>query len=471
MFTVTSEAVYKEYAADGSEPYEYLAVAEWTAEYGPEGIPRNIRLEKEPGEKYGFTLEYKSKKHLAKSPGAGTPAYKADMREGDIVCVINGVDVTDMNHSTALSNATKHENYIEMTVVDSTAITLYERMSITITHELAVELAAWKPASKPAEPEPEPEAIIDHPIAAVAAIAAVVDHVQEEAEPEPEVEPEAEPEVEAEPEAEPESEPIIEHPVAVAAVVAAAVASKGSDDDFKPRLVTLKRDGGFGFFLQDNNGVHHLNQISKGEPADLAGVLENDRIVEINGTSVESVAHDQVVSMIRQSGDTVSFLVVDSATDEHYKAKGIVISSALLAMRGEEPEPEVEAEPTEVRTPPMARMVRFSKHAGTFGFEVHSETDTFGNTQYLRNIASDGPAHAAGVLEDDRILEINGNSAQNTPHEEVVDMIRASGNTITFLIADKDCSMYYHERVSTKPDVLLPVLLPVCTQLLIYSRT
>ena len=82
MFTVTSLEVYQEYAADSSEPYEYLAVGDWIAEYGHDGIPRNIRLEKEAGEKYGFTLEYKNKKHLAKSPIAGSPAERADMREG-----------------------------------------------------------------------------------------------------------------------------------------------------------------------------------------------------------------------------------------------------------------------------------------------------------------------------------------------------------------------------------------------------
>ena len=78
--------------------------------------------------------------------------------------------------------------------------------------------------------------------------------------------------------------------------------------------------------------MHHvLNQIAPGEPAALAGVLENDRVVEVNGTNVESLSHDQVVKMIRESGDTVSFLVVDADTDEHFKAKGIMISSALLA--------------------------------------------------------------------------------------------------------------------------------------------
>jgi C-terminal processing protease CtpA/Prc len=93
------------------------------------------------------------------------------------------------------------------------------------------------------------------------------------------------------------------------------------EKEYKPRLVTLVREGGFGFFLTNNNGVHNLNQISAGEPADLAGVLENDRILEINGTSVENVSHDKVVDMIRASGDEVSFLVVDVETEEYFKAK------------------------------------------------------------------------------------------------------------------------------------------------------
>ena len=97
----------------------------------------------------------------------------------------------------------------------------------------------------------------------------------DEPEPEPEVEAEAPApaEPEPEPESEPEPEPVIEHPIA-AVVVAAAVVDKVSEkmEDFQPRLVTLTRDGGFGFFLQDSAGQHLLNQISKGEPADLAGV-------------------------------------------------------------------------------------------------------------------------------------------------------------------------------------------------------
>merc|ERR1712113_738643 len=88
----------------------------------------------------------------------------------------------------------------------------------------------------------------------------------------------------------------------------------------KPRLVTLVKDQGYGFFLQDQDG-HYLNQISPSEPPDLAGVKDNDIIVEINGTNVESTSHAHVVDLIRESGDKVSFLIVDKETDEYYKSR------------------------------------------------------------------------------------------------------------------------------------------------------
>jgi len=68
--------------------------------------------------------------------------------------------------------------------------------------------------------------------------------------------------------------------------------------------------------------------------------------------------------MIRESGDTVSFLVVDKETDVHFKSRGIPITCALIAMRGEEPKPEPEAEPEPTGPPPKARLVRFRKAKG-----------------------------------------------------------------------------------------------------------
>ena len=124
------------------------------------------------------------------------------MKEGDVVCVINNEDVTELNHKNALKCATTHADYIEMTVIDSEAIKLYKKLSIKITKDLANELATFKHAEKPSLPEP----------------------VVESQEAEPEV-------TEPEPAAE-SPEPVIKHPVA-AAVVASKVIDAQNDDDHK----------------------------------------------------------------------------------------------------------------------------------------------------------------------------------------------------------------------------------------------
>ena len=96
----------------------------------------------------------------------------------------------------------------------------------------------------------------------------------------------------------------------------------------KPRLVTLVRRQGYGFFLRYNDG-HYFTRIAPGEPADLAGVKNNDRIVEINGVNVESATQSHLVDLIRKSDGKVSFLVVDEETDKYYKSRSIRITSDL----------------------------------------------------------------------------------------------------------------------------------------------
>ena len=103
----------------------------------------------------------------------------------------------------------------------------------------------------------------------------------------------------------------------------------GIEEQPRPRLVNLIQGQGYGFFLHDQDG-HYLTQIAPGEPADLAGVKENDRIVEINGINVESATHSHVVDLIRKSDGKVRFLVVDKKTDKYYKSRHIRVTSDLM---------------------------------------------------------------------------------------------------------------------------------------------
>ena len=435
VFMVVSEADHAAWIAAERTPNEWDAKPYWQKAYGALGIPRNCSLEKEDGEKYGFTLEHQNSKHIVKTVNDHSPADQAGLKVGDIVCCINKQDVTALDHKATLTHVKENPDTVIMTVIDAKAATLYSSQGIVITHQFTEDLAAYvqpeapvaatMPIEEPSAPEPEPEA-------------------EPEAEPEPVAEPEPEPEAEPAAEPEPESSPVVEHKVAAAAIVAAAVASK-SDDDFKPRLVTLIKDQTYGFYLTDEEG-HYLRNIVEGEAADLAGIKAGDRIVEINGTNVEGSSHAEVVNMIRESEEKVSFLIVDEETDAHFKAKNILITSALVAKQHNDVA-DGEAAEEDTSDAPKARLCRLIKSNGTFGFEVHSEkTEEYGQAQFLRNIVDGAAADKAGVKEHDRLIAINGERTQGLEHNNIVDLIKGSGDSILFLVADSETSEYYHAR-------------------------
>lgn len=49
----------------------------------------------------------------------------------------------------------------------------------------------------------------------------------------------------------------------------------------------------------------------------------------------------------------------------------------------------------------------------------------------------DGAADRAGMEDDDILLEVNGVNVEKSSHDEVVEMIHRSGNTLEMLVAEK----------------------------------
>ena len=72
VFMVVPQADHASWIAAEMTPNEWEAAPYWQKTYGDLGIPRNCVLEKEDGEKYGFTLEHKNDKHIVKTYPAGT---------------------------------------------------------------------------------------------------------------------------------------------------------------------------------------------------------------------------------------------------------------------------------------------------------------------------------------------------------------------------------------------------------------
>jgi len=118
----------------------------------------------------------------------------------------------------------------------------------------------------------------------------------------------------------------------------------------RPRLCHIvKRDdfNGYGFNLhaQKNKPGQFIGTVDENSPAEKAGLLEGDRILEVNGVNIANENHKQVVERIKAISDETSLLVVDRATDDYYRKLDIVISGDMDIVLKQSSNGPVQSEP------------------------------------------------------------------------------------------------------------------------------
>ncbi|XP_040280898.1 Na(+)/H(+) exchange regulatory cofactor NHE-RF4 isoform X1 [Bufo bufo] len=96
---------------------------------------------------------------------------------------------------------------------------------------------------------------------------------------------------------------------------------------YKPRKLHLVRcPQGYGFLLRQEKclGGHgqFLRELDPGLPAEVAGMREGDRLLGVNGQSVEGLEHEDIVSLIQESGKKVTLLVISNEGDRFYNEIG-----------------------------------------------------------------------------------------------------------------------------------------------------
>ncbi|XP_061604408.1 Na(+)/H(+) exchange regulatory cofactor NHE-RF1 [Phyllopteryx taeniolatus] len=110
----------------------------------------------------------------------------------------------------------------------------------------------------------------------------------------------------------------------------------------RPRLCVIRREAnGYGFNLHSERARpgQYIRAVDEDSPAERAGLQPKDRIVQVNGVSVEGKTHSEVVATIKAGGDEVRLLVVDPDTDVFFNRCRVVPASAHLT--GPLPEPGV----------------------------------------------------------------------------------------------------------------------------------
>ncbi|XP_015794984.1 uncharacterized protein LOC107371419 [Tetranychus urticae] len=103
------------------------------------------------------------------------------------------------------------------------------------------------------------------------------------------------------------------------------------DDAPRPRLCSISKDpdGVFGFTLNtyEKGRVKLIADIDPGSPAEAAGLLQWDRVIEVNGVNINIENHAQVTGRIKASGNRLHLLVLPEGQHEWYEKAGIVPKS------------------------------------------------------------------------------------------------------------------------------------------------
>ncbi|KAM6986718.1 Na(+)/H(+) exchange regulatory cofactor NHE-RF3 [Aplochiton taeniatus] len=208
---------------------------------------------------------------------------------------------------------------------------------------------------------------------------------------------------------------------------------------YKPRVIALtKRQGQtFGFFLRVEQGEegHLIRCLEMGGPAELAGLKDGDRILRINKTYVDNMDHSEVVELVKESGATVTFHVLDKAAYNQAKAEGVDLADpqakqTVNGVAGHSPKP---------------KLCYLVKGSAGYGFSLRSVNGEQGVS--MTDLSPGGVAEKAGVKLHDRVVEVNGENVENLSHDNIVEMIKAAGgNSILFLLVDEETDRHYKSQ-------------------------
>uniref|UniRef100_A0A8C5WSV0 PDZ domain containing 1 n=1 Tax=Laticauda laticaudata TaxID=8630 RepID=A0A8C5WSV0_LATLA len=111
------------------------------------------------------------------------------------------------------------------------------------------------------------------------------------------------------------------------------------EENHKPRLCKLiKSPNGFGFRLNAINNIPgvFIKEVKKDGPANIAGLQDDDIVIEVNGTNVQNEEYEDVVARIQDSGNTLTLLVCEEKAYQHYYSQNKAVRASIRLL---EPDP------------------------------------------------------------------------------------------------------------------------------------
>ncbi|XP_041673491.1 Na(+)/H(+) exchange regulatory cofactor NHE-RF1-like [Cheilinus undulatus] len=320
--------------------------------------PRLCMLEKGDNG-YGFHLHGEKGKtgQFIRLVEPDSPAESSGLRAGDRLVFVNGQDVEQESHQQVVSRIRATMGQLELIVVDPDTEQLLKKHNMKCLKEHVTE-GIPLPLDDDEEEEMveemleegEGEVVVEE----VEVNGTEIDdegvekkHEEEEEEEivEEMVEEVREEEEEEREEAPREPTPIPETNGGIHEHVEKKLSiesEKEESSELRPRLCVIQRgSNGYGFNLHSERARpgQYIRAVDEDSPAEQAGLQPKDRIVQVNGMSVEGKTHSEVVAAIKSGGAVTRLLVVDPDTDAFFKRCRVMPTSDHLT--GPLPEPLV----------------------------------------------------------------------------------------------------------------------------------
>ncbi|XP_075889770.1 Na(+)/H(+) exchange regulatory cofactor NHE-RF1a [Nelusetta ayraudi] len=246
--------------------------------------------------------------------------------------------------------------------------------------------------------------------------------------------------------------------------------------NLRPRLCVMEKGAnGYGFHLhgEKTKSGQFVRLVESDTAASVSGLLAGDRLLFVNGDSVEGESHQHVVSKIRATVGCLELIVVDADTaallekhnlkcQKEFVTEGIPVPgddsdsdrgdshSNGSSRRGSSPVPRENGDASSDRLSVSSkeetvvlrpRLCHMRKASNGYGFNLHSDKNKGG--QFIRAVDEDTPAERAGLRPKDKIIQVNGKSVVGMSHAEVVAAIRVGGDETSMLVVDEETDGFF----------------------------
>ncbi|XP_035036601.1 Na(+)/H(+) exchange regulatory cofactor NHE-RF1 isoform X1 [Hippoglossus stenolepis] len=299
--------------------------------------PRLCALEKGDNG-YGFHLHGEKGKtgQFIRLVESDSPAETSGLRAGDRLVFVNGEDVETESHQQVVSRIRATPGRLELVVVDPDTEQLLKRHNMKCLKEYVTEGVPVLLDEEEEEEEKvreEVDGTVGEEKREQAEEEEVVVMVEERQQQEEEEEEEVTPRESTKTNGE-----IHEHVEKKLSISS----EKEVCTELRPRLCVIRRgSNGYGFNLHSERARpgQYIRAVDEDSPAERAGVLAQDRIVQVNGMLVEGKTHAQVVAAIKAGGNETRLLLVDADTDAFFRR--CRVAPTLDHLTGPLPEPVI----------------------------------------------------------------------------------------------------------------------------------